>query len=193
MLTSGNSERLPRAIPQGDLKAFFDVIEDPRDRALFFLIYHLGLRESEALLISLDDINLKDGRIKIRRLKNGIGAEYPLRLDTLKSLKKYLKVRVRRGPKLFTGRQGPLSSRRLRQLFSGYLKQAGLSSNYSLHSLRHSMAVHSLDAGKDISFIKDLLGHRNIQSSAIYARLSNPKRDSILRELEISSFIIKAS
>ena len=51
------------------------------------------------------------------------------------------------------------------------------------HCLRHSIATHLLDAGADISFVRDWLGHANIRNTAIYARLTTAGRDATARDL----------
>jgi site-specific recombinase XerD len=53
-------------------------MESTRDRALFGLIYHYGLRVDEATAITIQDVDLKKHRLQIRRLKNGLGGEQPL-------------------------------------------------------------------------------------------------------------------
>ena len=50
---------LPKYLTQDELKRFFDAITSPRDRALFALIYHYGLRVDEATQLTIDDVNLK--------------------------------------------------------------------------------------------------------------------------------------
>lgn len=73
---------LPKYLTQDELKRFFAAIDSPRDRALFGLIYHYGLRVGEALMLTLDDVNFKNHRLTIRRLKNGLGGEKPLYRDS---------------------------------------------------------------------------------------------------------------
>jgi integrase len=74
---------LPKYLTQDELRRFFAAIESPRDKALFGVIYHYGLRVSEALMLTVDDVNFKNHRITVRRLKNGLGrpaagpAQYP--------------------------------------------------------------------------------------------------------------------
>lgn len=188
----GNSKALPKYLSQAELKKFFSILDSPRDKALFVLIYHYGLRESEALWLTVNDIDLKRNRILIKRLKNGVAGERPLWRDTAKTVKAYLKVRIPKGTPLFTGRQGPLTSRRVRQLFASYAKKANLPKNYSVHSLRHSIAVHLLDAGQPIEMVQDHLGHRNITNTAIYARISNVKREAMFHDVERNPAVVRA-
>jgi integrase len=60
---------LPEYLTQDEIRRFFNVIESPRDRALFGVIYHYGLRVDEATQLTTDDSDLKQHRIRIRRLK----------------------------------------------------------------------------------------------------------------------------
>jgi len=119
-------------------------------------------------------------------VKGGIGGERPLFITAEKIIRKYLKVRLDTGDTLFTGRQGNLKRQRVQQLFKGYAKKAGIDPKYSVHSLRHSIATHLLDAGEGIEFIRDHLGHTNIQNTMIYAQITNNKREDIFRRLETS-------
>lgn len=139
-------------------------MEDPRDKAIFGLIYLYGLRVSEATILKLEDVDLKRKRIFIRRVKGGAGGERPIFRSTEKLLRKYLAVRQEKGDGLFTGRQGTLSRKRIHQLFKGYAQRAGLDPKSTVHSLRHSIATHLLETGMGIEFIKDHLGHRDIRN-----------------------------
>jgi site-specific recombinase XerD len=167
-----------------ELERFFSCIKNPRDKALFGLTYLYGLRLSEALLLKLSYVDLENKRILIHRVKGGIGGERPLFITAEKIIRKYLKVRLDTGDALFTGRQGNLKRQRVQQLFKGYAKKAGIDPKYSVHSLRHSIATHLLDAGEGIEFIRDHLGHTNIQNTMIYAQITNNKREEIFRRLE---------
>ena len=171
---------------------FFSGITDPRDRALFATIYHYGLRVSEATLLQLADLDLVHGRIDIHRLKSGLGGERPLLSNTARLLGAYLPVRLPTGSGLFTSRQGNLHRQRIQQLFSGYAAKAGLEGQFTVHSLRHSIATHLLDAGQDIEYVRDHLGHVTIQNTLIYARITDRHRERVFRELEKSYEIVKA-
>jgi integrase/recombinase XerD len=182
--------RLPKYLPQPELAQLFNAIRSPRDRALFGLIYHYGLRVDEATLLTLGDIDLKNHRIRLHRLKNGLGGERPLWRHTAKLLRAYLRVRRDAGTYLFTGREGPLKKRQIQNLFRHYVRQAGLH-DYSIHALRHSIAVHLLDAGRGIEYVADHLGHRNIQNTRIYAQISSQLREQTFRDLERHPKIVR--
>ncbi len=181
---------LPKYLTQDELRRFFAAIPSPRDRAIFAVVYHYGLRVDEATALTLEDLDLKSHRIRLRRLKNGLGGEKPLWRHTAKQLRAYLRVRNDAGPYLFTGREGPLKKRQIQNLFNQYAKAAGISGR-SVHSLRHSIAVHLLDAGRGIEYIADHLGHKNIQNTRIYAQISHPLREQVFRDLERHPKIVR--
>lgn len=181
---------LPKYLTQDELHRFFAAIPSPRDRALFAVIYHYGLRVDEATMLTLEEVDLKNHRIKIRRLKNGLGGEKPLWRHTAKLIRAYLRVRNDAGPYLFTGREGPLKKRQVQNLFEKYAEAAGIKGR-SVHGLRHSIAVHLLDAGRGIEYVADHLGHKNIQNTRIYAQISHPLRELTFRELERHPKIVR--
>jgi type 1 fimbriae regulatory protein FimB len=176
---------------QQDMKCFFSALKDRRDRALFGLIYFYGLRAGEATLLKVQDVDFEANKIFIPRLKNGYSGIKPLRQDARKLLKSYLRVRTPHGDALFTSRQGALTKRRIEQLFKSYLIHAGLANRYVVHSLRHSIAVHILDAGEDIAYVQDHLGHKNIRNTQIYAKILTAKRETVMRRLEYTSQVVK--
>jgi integrase len=59
-------KQLPKYLTQGELHRFFNAIDSPRDRALFAVIYHYGPRVDEATAITIQDVDLKNHRLRIR-------------------------------------------------------------------------------------------------------------------------------
>src|SRR5712692_3475859 len=127
---------LPRYLTQEEVRRLFSVVTTPRDRALFALIYHYGLRVEEATLLTLEQVDLKNLHIRIQRLKNGVSSQKPLWRHNAKLLRSYLRVRQDAGHYLFTGRQGALKKRQIQQLFTDYATKARIKGR-SIHSLRH--------------------------------------------------------
>jgi integrase len=183
---------LPRYLTQDEVTRLFKVISSPRDRALFALIYHYGLRVEEATLLTLEDVNLKDLHIRVHRLKHGVSTQKPLWRHNAKLLRSYLRVRQDAGHYLFTGRQGALKKRQIQQLFTTYVKKAGIKGR-SIHSLRHSIAVHLLEAGQGIEYVADHLGHKNIQNTRIYAQITTSLRQEVFAKLERHPKIVRVA
>jgi integrase/recombinase XerD len=87
---------------------------------------------------------------------------------------------VERNPYLFIGRQGPMKKRMIQHLFEHYAKAAGINTR-NIHTLRHSIAVHLFEVGRDIEYVTDHLGNRNLRNIRVYAQITNPLRDQVFR------------
>ena len=94
--------------------------------------------------------------------------------NVLKAIRSYLRTRADESPYLFVSNRGvPISRYMLHHLMQTYGEVAGLPlEKRKFHCLKHSIATHLLDAGADLAFVKDWLGHANIQNTTIYARLT---------------------
>ena len=155
-------------------------------------MYHHGLRVGEVLLLRREDVDLVRGRLLVRRLKGGSWGEQILFASTAAALRAYMAcVVLEPGDPLFPGRDGPLKRRQIQLRFVRYRRRAGLATHYTTHSLRHSIATHLLDAGASLEFVQDHLGHRNIRSTAIYARITDRHREAAFRRLEVSPWIVQ--
>jgi Phage integrase family len=122
--------------------------------------YRHGLRASEIGLLQRADVDAKQGRISIHRLKGSISGVYPMQPDVLKAIRSYLRTRADESPYLFlSNRNVPISRYTLHYLMQTYGAVAGLPmEKRKFHCLKHSIATHLLDAGADLAFVKDWLG-----------------------------------
>ncbi|NOT32996.1 MAG: tyrosine-type recombinase/integrase [Candidatus Eisenbacteria bacterium] len=197
---TGGKDRLPRYLTQDELGRFrraVVVAGRSRDVALFGLMYRFGLRASEATLLLLEDLDLSRSRIRIRRAKGGDAKEYPLPRDLVPAIRRYLRKREDKGSFLFTGResnnQHGLRVLAVQRWFKKYAADAHLSPAIASHSLRHSIAVHSLEEGFGLEYVADLLGHTSIRSTAIYAKVTTPAREEMMRRLDRSRHVVSWS
>lgn len=181
----------PKYLSQEEVRRFLRAIPAPRDRLVFLLTYLYGLRVGETSLLRRGDIDLGQSRIVIRRLKNGHWTERPLFSSARELLKRYLVGSSIEEMPLFPGRRGPLKKRQIQSLFSRYRDVAGLPRRLTCHALRHSIATHLLDAGCSLEFVQDHLGHRNIRSTSIYARITDRHRLALFRRLDRSPWIVQ--
>ena len=85
-------------LTQDEVKRLFAGIKGKRDRALFSLAYHHGLRASEVGLLQTTDLDLKQGRISIHRVKDSISGVYPLQPSDMKLIRAYLREREDTSP-----------------------------------------------------------------------------------------------
>lgn len=177
-------EQLPRALPWETVKAFLAAIDrstpmGKRDYAIFLLIATYGLRTSEIAALRLDDLEWRVGRIRVPRPKVNCRLDLPLTDEVGAAILTYLK-QARPRPRLpqrevflrVRAPEGPLAPTAVTEAFQCWTRRSRLSIPYQgPHCLRHSLAIHLLRQGATLKAIGDLLGHRSIESTAVYLRL----------------------
>ena len=179
-------------LSQEELKKLLKNVTAKRDMALILLSYSYGLRASEVGLLRREDIDFERLKIRITRVKGSISAEYPLRPEVAKALKTYLRTRKDNSPILFPSKRGlPINRRTLDYMMKKYGEKAEIpQEKRHFHVLKHSIATHLLDAGADIMFVKDWLGHKNIRNTIVYSQLTSRTRDEQARKIFASPKII---
>lgn len=167
-----------------ETKRLFAWLTDKRDKAIFLIAYRHGLRASEIGLLRVSDLDLKRLRIMLHRLKGSLSGEHPLQADEARALKAWLKHRQTDSPILFPSRRGlPISRQMLDVLMKEYGALAKLpAEKRHFHVLKHSIATHLLDAGAELRFLQDWLGHANIQNTVIYTALVSTSREQKARQ-----------
>jgi site-specific recombinase XerD len=187
---SRQAERIERIkfLSREQVKAFFSVVKDRRDKALFLLLYKRGLRASEPGLLLVEDYDRKTGRLYTRRLKGSVSGLHLLQRDEIRALNLWLRERETRGIDsdfLFPGRTGRgLSRKQVFENFQRYAERAGLPEDKRHpHTLKHSVATHLLEIGADVRDVQDLLGHAEIDSTLVYAAITNKRRDKTARDI----------
>jgi site-specific recombinase XerD len=183
-------------LTQEEVARLFSKIKGKRDRAMFNAVYKYGLRASEVGLLKIDDVDLDRRRIRIYRLKGGVSGEYGIFSDTARLLKAYLKEREKDfHSELFLSRKkNAISRKTIDDLFRTYARKARLPKDkWHAHTLRHSIAVHMLDAGHTQEEVKDQLGHKYIQTTDVYAAVSGRKRQQIHERMERAREIVSVS
>jgi type 1 fimbriae regulatory protein FimB len=169
--------------------------ESARDFALTLTTYKHGLRSCEAAALTLAD--MKDGCLDIRRKKGSLHTVQlitphkgqPL-LDEVKALRAWLRVRPDDGSEaLFTSQKGgQLSREQIHRIFKGIAERAGIPvGKRHVHILKHSRASHLVGA-MDIALLRQLLGHKNIQNTLVYAHASDKAASKAAMSAEMSVF-----
>ena len=162
-----------------EIEALFKVIPTVRNKALFRLIYHRGLRASEPGLLQMSDWFPETERLMVRRLKGSVSAPFRLTSIEARHLRAWIRERGSAAGPIFTSREhGPISRRQVWQLMHDYSKRAGIAIERAHpHALKHSCGTHVLEKLGDITLVQDWLGHKDIKSTAIYAKVVNPSRE----------------
>jgi len=172
-------EFLPRAIAPGDVRRLLGALKAPRDRALILVLLRTGMRIGEVLRLNVRDLDIRERKIHIYEgEKNCLGRVVYLSDDALMALKLWLKQRDTTRDYLFYGFRGQLCYTAARNIFVRYLREAGLlKKSYTIHSLRHTFASELLNAGMRLECLQLLLGHREIEMTRRYARLTDKSRE----------------
>ncbi|MBN2667937.1 MAG: tyrosine-type recombinase/integrase, partial [Bacteroidales bacterium] len=167
------SKYLPTVLSKREVKQILDKIENLKHRTILSLIYASGLRIGEALSLKISDIDSDRELIHIRQAKgykDRVVGLSPLILEILRDYYKKYKPQYY----LFESPEGrPYSQSSVRSVFQKACKLAGIKKNVRVHSLRHSYATHLLEAGTDLRYIQDILGHKDPKTTMIYTHVSN--------------------
>ncbi len=152
-----------------------------RDRTMLEVLYASGLRVSELVGLTLDQVNLRQGVVRVI----GKGSKerlVPLGEEAVAWLERYLAearhdlVQGRLNDALFPTRRGAAMTRQaFWQLIKRYAKQAGIGKPLSPHTLRHAFATHLLNHGADLRVVQLLLGHSDLSTTQIYTHVARER------------------
>ena len=172
-------------LTQSEMRRLLDAIDSKRDYALFLLAYRHGLSASKVGMLRREDFDMNQYRLRIQRLKHSLSGLHPLQADELKALKASLRTRISQAPSLFLSRRNePISRRMLDKLMKTYGEKAQVpETKRHFHCLKHSIATHLLDAGADLRFVQDWIGHASIKHTVIYAQLTSHRCDGEARKV----------
>ncbi|HXG37195.1 MAG TPA: site-specific tyrosine recombinase/integron integrase [Bacteroidota bacterium] len=179
------SRNLPKVLSETEVRAILDSTSNLKHKALLMLVYSAGLRVGEVVRIKLEDIDSTRMLIHIRKAK-GLKDRYVQLSETvLSTLREYWR-HARPREWLFPGQgdQGFLSERTAEEVFKQATTRAGIRKPVSIHSLRHSYATHLLEAGVDIRYIQEILGHSNLKTTEIYTHVSKKQIAKVVNPLD---------
>ncbi len=167
-------QRLPRPVKEDDLKAFFAMIGDARDKAMFVLMLRCGLRIAEVAGLLLSDLYLNEPAPRL--VVRGKGAREHsvyLSFQAERALRRYLAERPTAASDfVFLSYQlDGLSTTAIHKRLIRYREKAG--THLTAHRLRHSFADNLLSAGAPVTSIEKLLGHRWLETTQIYVQAND--------------------
>lgn len=170
---------LPKFLSVDDV---FSLVEKPegigfilaRDRAILELLYSSGLRVSEVAGLNVEDINTREGLVKVR----GKGKKeriLPIGSKAIDAIKSYMVEKLllkKKDRAMFLNREDTrLSDRGIRRIVVKYAKMIGINGPIGPHTLRHTFASHLLQAGADLRVIQELLGHSSLSTTQKYTHI----------------------
>lgn len=182
VLTHAEVLRLMKSIPT-------HTIWGVRDFAIVQVLTQCGARVSEAAAIKLDDVIVTErgGVLKIVRGKGGNNREIPLNKTVRLALSEWLSVRpVTNNNALFLSQQKrAISTRAVQARVKKYLAAIGRD-DLSTHSLRHLFATNLYNNGKDIVLVKELLGHRRLETTMRYSHKTEREVQESVEESKLN-------
>ncbi len=182
------AKRLPKALPLSDVEAILAAAGAAgttlalRDRALLEVLYGTGARISEAVGLDVDDLDLDNAVVRLLG-KGGKERIVPVGSYAIDAVSAYL---VRGRPELsatgkptpavfLNARGGRLSRQSAWTVLGHAAHRAGVTTDVSPHTLRHSFATHLLDGGADVRVVQELLGHASVTTTQIYTLVTVDK------------------
>lgn len=181
---------LPKSLSEADVEALLNApdLDDPiglRDRAMLEVLYACGLRVSELTALTLEQINLRQGVLRVF----GKGSKerlVPLGEEAIAWIERYSKEAR---PFLLDGRPSDVvfpslrGEQMTRQTFWYRIKHqanvAGISKSLSPHTLRHAFATHLLNHGADLRVVQMLLGHSDLSTTQIYTHVAQARLQAL--------------
>ena len=171
ILTSKEIEML---LEQPDLSE----LKGQRDKAMLEVLYATGIRVTELISLRVEDVNLTNGYIKVKKKNNE--RHIPLGNLSLKCLKEYINkvrpllIRTEEEKTLFINTNGQKMTRQgYWKILKQYKEQAKIDKDITPHTIRHSFAVHMLQNGAELKTVQELLGHTDVASTVMYTQMAN--------------------
>lgn len=178
-------KKLPEVLTMAECLSILKAIDNPKHKLLILMGYGAGLRLSEIINLRWNDILLAEFKIVIRQAKGKKDRLVMLPYSIVNYLEHYRKLYPGH-TWVFEGQYKgePYGARSVQHVMKNAIHKAGLEKKATVHTLRHSFATHLLEAGTDIRYIQELLGHSNIKTTTIYTHLTSKAVKSIQSPLD---------
>ena len=175
---------LPKVISKNDIAKIFAHTDNLKHLLMLKLCYGMGLRVSEIPNLKITNIDSKRMLVHIENAKGKRDRYVTLPESVLNDLRNYYKI-YRPKVYLFEGQFGKqYAIRSVQAVFKNAMEKAKINKSVGIHGLRHSYATHLLECGTDMIFIQKLLGHKDIKTTEIYAKVSNRHLQNIRSPLD---------
>jgi integrase/recombinase XerD len=165
---------LPNVLSKEEVKEILGVTQNMKHRTMLSLIYACGLRCGELLALKPMHIDSHRKLLIIKQAKGKKDRIAPLSIKSIQMLREYYTAYK---PKeyLFEGQHAgqPYDNRSLQKVLKQSLLKAQITKPVTLHWLRHSYATHLLEAGTNLRYIQEILGHSSPKTTQIYTHVSS--------------------
>jgi site-specific recombinase XerD len=184
--------KLPRVLSREEVRRVLKAVPVERHRVCLATIYSLGLRLGEGTHLAIGDIDIERMFVHIRNAKGDKERYVPLPKRTLELLLSFYRTHNNprfifpapgRGEANMSNARRPLPHNSIQIPFKEACQRAGILKNVSVHHLRHSYAVHLIEAGVNLRYVQQYLGHSDPRTTVIYTRLINPSHQDPIHAL----------
>ncbi|HEC32558.1 MAG TPA: site-specific tyrosine recombinase XerD [Deltaproteobacteria bacterium] len=192
MESSQIQKKLPQVLSLEEVERLLDQpdVKTPlgqRDKAMLELLYATGLRVTELVRMTTEQLNLEVGYVTALG-KGHKERIIPITENAQDALKEYLQhgrralLKGRQSNYLFVNRSGkPITRQGFWKILQRYTQKAGITRHISPHTLRHSFATHLLEHGADLRSVQMMLGHSDISTTQIYTHVAREQLKKIHR------------
>jgi integrase/recombinase XerD len=175
--------KLPEILSVEEMTSLIKYPKNVKHQAIICLLYGCGLRVGELINLKLTDIDSSRMVINIREAKGNKDRQVMLDDGLLTILREHYQ-KEKNPVYLFGGQfKNQYSERSVNEMLKYWATKAGIKKKIHAHLLRHSFATHLLEAGTDMSIIQKLLGHNNIKTTEIYAKISTKTISKVISPL----------
>ncbi len=171
--------KLPVVLSKSEIEKLLSVVVNRKHRLLLSLAYGAGLRVSEAVALRVGDVDLAELTLHVKQGKGRKDRISVLSDKVVDELGVFMAGKAYSDFVFESERGGGLTTRTAQKIFEAALRRAGIRKDATFHSLRHSFATHLLEAGVDVRYVQELLGHHSIRTTQRYTQVTNPKLKSI--------------
>jgi len=180
------SQPVPVCLSENMAVRLVEAADTPRLKALVILLLSTGIRRSETVGITFDDLDLENCQLLIRG-KGNKERTVPLTEEAVEAIRDYLRQRKpTKSNHLFVSTNGGhrIHGRVINKLLDRVLHNAGLTDQgITPHKLRHTFATHLIRNGVDIRTVQELLGHSDLETTAKYLHSDTRTKQAAVRKL----------
>jgi len=169
---------------KNEIAKIFAHVVNLKHLVMLKLCYGMGLRVSEVVNLKIADIDSQRMIVHVEAAKGKRDRCVSLPSSILDELRNYYRA-YRPKKYLFEGQNGgQYAIRSVQAVFKNAMQKARINKSVGIHGLRHSYATHLLECGTDMYFIQKLLGHKDIKTTEVYAKVSNRQLNNIKSPLD---------
>lgn len=183
-------EKLPRVLSVKQMFRFVKAVRErtrpnlqKRNSAMAEMLWATGARATEVIDVKIADLRLSEG-LMVLHGKGGKDRLVPINPSTVRAFTEHItEAGLSRNDYLFQTRNGDQMTRQdIGRFVKQYAKKAGLPSWVSPHTLRHTFATHLMEAGVDIRFIQEMMGHTTPEITALYAHVTIQRKKAVFKK-----------